>query len=403
MSQKRYMTAKEATTRLGVSVQTLYAYVSRGLIRSEVVPGNTRKHYYLSEDVIRLVDRKAQRNDPVKVTQEALHWGAPLLESALTLIADDHLYYRGQDACELAQTSTFEQIAALLWTESTENATAVFNSQGSKSPVVTRRVTAACRGSITAMSIALALALEHDLAAYDLAPANVAHTGARILRLLTRAITDSAPQTTIAATLAKTWGIDHARARVIDAALILCADHELNASSFTARVVASTEANPYAVVSAGLAALQGALHGGFTRRVSAFLREVEQAGDIQAVIRARLQRGDDIPGFGHRLYAEGDPRAALLLRLLEQTGLHPRQMGFALAVSREVQQATGKAPTIDFALVVLERALCLPPASALALFALGRTAGWIAHAIEQYSTGELIRPRARYTGTLPAD
>jgi len=391
------MTAKEATTHLGVSVQTLYAYVSRGLVRSEVVPGNTRKHHYLSEDVIRLVDRKAQRSDPLRATQEALHWGAPLLESALTLITDSHLYYRGQDACILAQTFSFEQIAALLWTASIENAGMLFDRPNVKSPAVSAKAMSAGKGPIVAMTIALALASEHDLAAYDLAPQNVAQSGVRILHLLTLALTGVTKlESPIAQTLAKTWNV--APAQLLDAALILCADHELNASSFTARVVASAEANPYAVVSGSLAALQGARHGGHTRRVAAFLREVEQAGDTQVVIRERLQRGDDIPGFGHRLYAERDPRAALLLRLLEQTDLRPAVLAFAMTVSREVEQATGKAPTIDYALVVLESVLQLPPDSALALFALGRSAGWIAHAIEQYATGELIRPRARYVG-----
>ena len=400
MSQKRHMTAKEATTRLGVSVQTLYAYVSRGLIRSEVVPGNTRKHHYLSEDVIRLVERKAQRSDPVKATQEAVHWGAPLLESALTLITDDQWYYRGRDACALAQTCNFEQVAALLWTESIDNAGALFDGPNGASPNVSAGEIAEGKGPIAAMTIALALASEHDLAAYDLAPRNVAQTGARILHLLTRVMTGVTEQeATIAHTMAKAWKL--APARLLDAALILCADHELNASSFTARVVASAEANPYSVVSGGLAALQGARHGGNTRRVAAFLREIEQAGEVQGVLRERLQRGDDIPGFGHRLYVEGDPRAALLLRLLEQTGLHPDILAHAMMVSREVQRATGKAPTIDYALVTLERVLQLPPDGALALFALGRTVGWFAHAIEQYSTGELIRPRARYIGALP--
>jgi citrate synthase len=235
-----------------------------------------------------------------------------------------------------------------------------------------------------------------------LAPDNVAQTGARILQRLTQALTRSSIlTTTIASSLSEAW---HAEpARLVDAALILCADHELNASSFTARVIASAEATPYAVVMGGLAALTGFRHGGQTRRVAAFLREIEQAESTRAAVRARLQRGDEIPGFGHRLYAAGDPRGALLLSLLEQSGVNAASIAFSRNVIEEVRQVTGRAPTIDFALVTLERALRLPPDSALALFGLGRTAGWIAHAIEQYATGQLIRPRARYTGRQPSD
>jgi citrate synthase len=151
-----------------------------------------------------------------------------------------------------------------------------------------------------------------------------------------------------------------------------------------------------------LAALSGFRHGGQTRRVAAFLREIEQAGSIRSAVGARLQRGDEIPGFGHRLYAAGDPRGALLLTLLEQSGVNTASTSVARNVIEEVQQVTGRAPTIDYALATLERALRLPPDSALALFGLGRTAGWIAHAIEQYAIRQLIRPRAKYTGRQPA-
>ena len=401
MSQKRYLTAKEATARLGVSVATLYAYVSRGLIRSEVFPGNTRKRHYLSEDVQKLIDRRTQRSDPARAAREALHWGAPLLDSALTLIADNALYYRGSDACELAQTQTFEQVAALLWTGASEDAAGLFGQTAQNDDTVASAGAPPPAASpIAAMQIALALAGERDLAAYDLTPRRVAHSGARILDLLTRVLTGGRNRTaTIAGTLAGAW---HAgQAALFDAALIVCADHELNASSFAARVIASAEAGPYAVVSGGLAALQGLRHGGDTRRVAAFLREIEQAGAAQPVLRERLQRGDLIPGFGHRLYPDGDPRAALLLRLLAQSGARQDTLALARDVVAAVQRTAGKAPTIDFALAVMERALQLPPDSALALFALGRAAGWIAHAIEQYGTGQLIRPRARYTGNPP--
>src|SRR6266542_178392 len=120
MSAELYLTSKQAAAQLGVSMATLYAYVSRELIRSEEMAGNPRERRYLAEHVQALLDRKALRRDPARAAHDALHWGAPVLESALTLIADGHLYYRGQDACQLAQQQTFEEVAAWLWTEKRE-------------------------------------------------------------------------------------------------------------------------------------------------------------------------------------------------------------------------------------------------------------------------------------------
>ena len=183
--------------------------------------------------------------------------------------------------------------------------------------------------------------------------------------------------------------------------LILCADHELNASTFTARVVASTGAHLYLVVTAGLAALQGFKHGGNTLLVEKLLREVSTPEAARRVIAEHLRRGEYIPGFGHRLYPYGDPRAALLLRLIAQSFPDAPTMDLANTIAEVVLEVTGKKPNVDFALVVLAQTLSLPPESALALFALGRTVGWIAHAIEQYQREELLRPRAQYVGLRP--
>ncbi|MEO6027566.1 MAG: citrate synthase, partial [Candidatus Binatia bacterium] len=192
-------------------------------------------------------------------------------------------------------------------------------------------------------------------------------------------------------------------ATLFQTTLVLCADHELNASTFTARCVASTGATPYAVVSAGLAALQGHRHGGASDRLEAFIREVGAPRDARRVVTARLRRGESIPGFGHPLYPDGgDPRAQILLDLVQR--LHPRAPGTLLmrAVLETVTELIGVRPNLDFGLVAVCRALALPLGSAVGLMALARTAGWIAHALEQYPDERLIRPRARYTGASPA-
>jgi citrate synthase len=399
MANVRYMTAKEAAALLGVKEATLYAYVSRGLIRSDAISDTPRQRLYLAEDVQKLAARKVQRRDPAKVAREALHWGTPMLESALTLITENTLYYRGYDAVRLAREHTLEEVAALLWTGRLEQAEQLF----AVKPLLASRTWPGADAHLPVpqrLQVALALAATDDLSAYDLRPEAVAQTGARILWLMAAVAAQvDTLDTTIAGTLAQAW--HPGTAALLNAALILCADHELNTSSFTARVVASTEANPYAVVLAGLAALDGFKHGGATKQATAFLREVGEPSQVRLVIAERLRRGERLPGFGHRLYPDSDPRAVALLSMLAEA--YPTSPALVLAhmVIREATAVTGGAPTIDFVLAALEHTLQLPYGTGFTLLAIGRTAGWIGHALEQYEGQRLIRPRARYIGVPP--
>jgi citrate synthase len=192
---------------------------------------------------------------------------------------------------------------------------------------------------------------------------------------------------------ARAWGLNPDGADLIRRALVLLADHELNASTFAARVAASTGASLSAACLAGLSALSGPLHGGMAARVEAFADEADRR-DALCAVSARLERGSSLPGFDHPLYPDGDPRATALLARFEP----PATLA---ALWRATQSATGLAPNIDFALVALARGLALPPDAPFILFATARSAGWTAHAIEQLQTGRLIRPRARYVGTAP--
>jgi citrate synthase len=188
---------------------------------------------------------------------------------------------------------------------------------------------------------------------------------------------------------------------VLRAALILCADHELNVSSFTARCVASAGSNPYAVVVSGLAALEGTKHGGVSARVESMLESVRRETRLQPAIDARLRRGDRIDGFGHPLYPHGDPRAATIVALLRDRYAASPEWRFVREFAERAAVAVREEPNLDFALAALARVLRLPPGAPLTLFAIGRTIGWIGHAIEQYATGQLIRPRAKYVGVVP--
>jgi len=393
------MTAKDAAALLGVKEATLYAYVSRGLIRSEAISDAPRQRLYLAEDVQTLAARKVQRRDPAKVARDALHWGTPMLESALTLITENTLYYRGYDAIKLARAHTLEEVAALLWTGSLEQAQQLFATK----PLLASRMWPSADAplpTLQRLQVALALAATDDLRAYDFHPEAVAQTGARILWLMAAVAASAGTlDTSIAGTLAQAW--QPGTAALLNAALVLCADHELNTSSFSARVVASAEASPYAVVLAGLAALEGFKHGGQTKQATAFLREVAELSRVRLVLAERLRRGERLPGFGHRLYPDRDPRAVALLSMLAEAYPTSPALALAQAIIREATAITSGAPTIDFALAVLEHTLQLPYGTGLTLLALGRTAGWIGHALEQYQGQRLIRPRARYIGVSP--
>jgi citrate synthase len=400
------LSARQAADELGVSLPTLYAYVSRGMVRSEAAEGKRRNRRYRAEDVRRLRERKERRRHPEGVVERVLHWGTPVMESGITLIDDGRLYYRGRDVADLAARSTVEEVAALIWTADEAKAPTLFPPEP---PVYHQRiqdVSPFVTGlpPVEVFQVLLSLSAAEDPAAYDLRPAAVARTGARILRLMTNVAAGEAATRVarVAEALQCGWSPeDPGAAALLGSALVYCADHELPVSTFAARCVASSEATPYAVVLAGLAALGGVKHGGEVELVEAFLREVEAAGDASAAISGRLRRGERVPGFGHSLYPDGDPRAAGLLSLTAEAYPESPAVSLSEAVAGEALQFMGERPTVDLALVTIARTLGLPPGGATALFALGRTIGWIGHAIEQYEGGSLIRPRARYVGEQP--
>ena len=393
-----WLTSQEAATRLGVSRPTLYAYVSRGWVRSTPAPDHPHARRYAREDVERLRQRAEQRRHPEKVMGRALHWGVPLLESSITLVAGNRLYYRGYDACELAHSRSIEEIASLIWLGSFEN----------HFPPSDRHIAATGRPDgrsfIARAQSMLPLVAARDPLAFDLRPRSVVHTGWRILNLLTSIAVESPHAAkTIDETLRRHWAsrVPHA-ADLLRAALIVCADHELNVSSFTARCVASAGANPYMVVIAGLAAIEGPKHGGITARIETMFNELRGARDLNRAIADRLRRGEPLYGFGHPLYEDGDPRAKLILDLLQELQPKSYEVKIARQIARYGEEAlNAEKPTIDFALVALAQALKLPDGAALTLFALGRTIGWIGHAIEQYARDQMIRPRAKYVGVMP--
>ena len=403
MVSSRFLSSREACAELGIRPQTLYSYVSRGLIRSETGDRRHRTRQYYREDIERIRRNKELRARPEAAAEQALRAGDPILESALSRIDDDDLYYRGISVGELARESTVEEVASLLWTGDRSLRVDGFSGEA-RLEGVGRALAAelAPLSKVERMQVLLSTSGAADPAAFATAPPHVHRCGARILRLVTLvAAGRDRTGAGAARTLQNAWLPGRPEtARLIEAALILCADHELNVSTFTCRTVASSGASLWAVVTAGLSALQGPRHGGATGRLEALWDEAAANG-VTDTIAGRLRRGDSIEGFGHVVYRGVDPRAKVLMELLEEAVPDAPELAMAKELIGEVGKRTGLSHNVDLGLVALRRALGLEKGAALLLFCLGRIVGWIAHAIEQYQSGRLIRPRARYTGPEP--
>ena len=349
------------------------------------------------------MERKESRSNPAKVAEKGLHWGSPVLQSSLTLIDGGRLFYRGLDVMELADRFTLEQVAALLWTGDPKQSVALFADDDATPPRIVSGLFKPARhlGPVERCQLILPLAASSDLAAHDLRPAAVAKTGARILRLVFSAVVGSPAALPLERALVRAWVPNRESvAPALRAALILCADHEFNVSAFTARCVASARATPYEVVLGALAAFRGRRHGGVSEEVQMLFREAQSTSGCRELVSARLRSFGYVPGFGHQLYPGGDPRARKLISVAKAYG-RPTEVELATRLIHASHALIGDYPNLDFGLAMFARALRLSSEAPIAIFALGRTVGWIAHAIEQYADAQLIRPRARYIGPTP--
>jgi citrate synthase len=420
----RWVDADLAARQLGVKPATLYAYVSRGQLRRR--PGaDGRRSEYHAGDLAELAVR-GRRARPVRPSDI-------VVPSAVTRIAAEGPVYRGRPAVELAGHVPFEQVATLLWDAADGPSLGVAPGDAVRSwPAppdhleVARAVTAALgTGAEPAARLAPVVASLRtvDPLGQDVEPAVVVATarsliatlastcGARavttgsIAARVTRAITGDASGADASgadatggdASGADATGPASAAASLVDAALVLLADHELAASTLAVRVAASARCDPYAALLAGLAVLTGRRHGGAALGLERALREVAGGADAAGALARTRTAGGAIAGFGHPLYPDGDPRATRLLALLRGGPLVERCEPLDAILSAAARRGLPP-PSVDAVLAGVTHAVGAAPGSAELLFGLGRTAGWIAHALEQYAEPRLLRPRAVYVG-----
>ena len=405
-----YLTAAEAARRLGVKPATLYAYVSRGVL-SRVRAPDGRTSLFGAEEVEQLARRGRPRR-PAGVADITV-------ESAITEITGDSLRFRGLDATRLAVSRTFEEVAELLWTGEFPS-----GRESGREPWRARPAALAAGRAAQAALPAGTLPLERlqvivpAMAATDPLrlqldrPAVIA-AGQNIIAGMVDCLpgdVTSAAADPVAGRLWSRLSAGHGQRRpspglmrALSAALVLLADHELAASTLAARAAASVRADPYAVVGTGLGAMSGALHGGASLGAETLMAAASGPEDVPRVVGELLRRGEKVPGFGHFVYRGGDPRAILLLDLVRRVAPKSRQLAVADAVFAEVRHKSLPEPNIDFAIATLVRVAGMVRGAGEAIFAVARTAGWIAHALEAYSGPGPLRPRAVYTGRPAAD
>ncbi|HYX36212.1 MAG TPA: citrate synthase family protein [Oligoflexus sp.] len=402
---KAMLTAAEACAMLGIKAQTLYAYVSRGQLRAETYPGRTGK-LYARDDVEMLMARSRARAGHGPTAASAMRWGDPILDSAITCIQAGQIYYRGYSLRELLRKGfSFEQVAELLWSGELP----LQKVQWSALPIDA--------GTPIHTAAPLARRVLHRLAHMALLDPEgqdelIDQTLKRARGLIRQAVDElfpgsaSAPAA-MAPRIADSIGWDQAEAvDAIDAALISSADHELNASTFAARVAASTGADLYASILAAVASFSGRHHGLASLEVHAFITEPPAGWSRKKQLSVLLESSQLLPGFGHRLYADGDPRVEPLLQ--KARALAAARKGEAQHWMEEIEGVLSLAktmgcplPNLDLGLVAVALALGLPREGGSALFIIGRLAGWTAHILEQRQQGFMLRPRARYVGRAP--
>jgi citrate synthase len=420
------LTAAEAAAQLGVKLGTLYAYVSRGWLKSyrrrvgrdalyrrsdiEALRGMTMPER--GRRARSLPDASSWVTIAQPPTAEASPSGVIVAESGVSSIIEGQLAYRGYPIEEVVEHATFEEVCLLLWNgerptqmELERLRQAIATAQ--MPPPVASALTGIGQHAPSLLRLAVMMPV---LAAQPRKPGSRRIDDAQeLVRMMPLALASASTRgskrhlLSTAERLLQAFSGPEFRSwerRSLDRVLVACAEHELNASTFAARVVASTGADLYASVLAALCSLSGPIHGGACDRIENMFAALESGIRLETVLQQFGQRNLLPPGFGHAIYPAGDPRARLLKTVAASISQHKGKRWFDMAchIEERVWRRDQLRPNLDFYLTVCTRMLGFPRGLPAAIFALGRAAGWIAHSLEQYADNRLIRPRMRYRG-----
>jgi citrate synthase len=380
------LTTEDVADRLGVKPSTVYAYVSRGLLPSRR-NAEGKGSLFARSDIDAFVASRKRTSTPT-------------VQTGITLIQFGGLYYRGNDVSKLAFSTSFESVVNLLWTG--EQKPVDLLARPAQLALARKAIAQLPKNTRTTdyLRVIVPAVATIDPLRFDTARQAVAATSRALLGTMVEALPSGSapPEVSLAEALWHRLTRKAPRANDIEtmnAALILLADHDIAASTLAARVAASTRAHPYAVVGAGLAALDGPLHGAASNLAYNLIEEAARNGDPVGTIADYLQAGELIPGFGHNLYPDGDPRARLLLERLPKGKVRDA----TTRITETMRTRSGVHPNIDLALAAFTRQAGMPAHAGEAIFAIARTAGWIAHALEEYEARPLrFRFSAQYAG-----
>ncbi len=370
MTAPRFETSERACERLNISPQTLYAYVSRGLISTNPHPRDSRKRLYSSADIDLLHTQQEKGRSRHAIAASTLDFGEPILHSKLSSIRGGRYYYRGVSAITLSESSTLEDIFEMLC-----------NTKITSQPRVVSSELIMPESTVFARIVG---ALAHQM------KTSGTHGNKQNAYYLLRLLSSNAAKTAelsaqepVHEMLGRSWSTHPQAPDLIRRALVLCADHELNASTYATRVTASTGASLAACLMTGVSTLSGSLHGGLTDRCLRWMKAQCKQPPPELTPSCKF----DPPGFGHRLYPEGDPRPLEILK-------HCKEPESWKTTRSQILDLYNTHPALDYGLALLEHELNLPKGAGFAIFAIGRSVGWLAHSFEQRKTGALIRPRA---------
>ena len=408
------ISSRDALAMLDVKSQTLYAYVSRGLIRVDP-SSSARARMYLRRDVEAVTAKGRSTRAATSAAERSLRWGgATVMHTAITFIGPGGPVYRGQYALDLARAGrTFEECTELLWNGALPKEVPVWSAPTVPVafPSYARVICGAAPNNTSRHLLALVANAyiatversgpgepgRHERDARQLIQVLASAFG--LLRSKPRLVPPTAPDS-VATLVAKSSGIAISRPTVaaLNACLVIAADHELTPSTFVARIAASAGADTMSCITSALASFEGQQNGLGCDECEQALLTAGSRNTYLAAIAKSLAELRPVAGYNHFVYPDGDPRGDYLLEIATQ--LTGKQAANAWMVSwiGTAHKQLGVRPSVVAGLVAVCAALGMPRRSAGALMALSRTAGWLAHSAEQRLSGVAVRPRARYIG-----
>jgi len=411
-NDSEYVSGTEAARLLGVKPQTLYTYVSRGIIQS-LPTAKGQRRLYLRSDIEKLRARPRARRAMGAVAASAMYAGEPIIPTSITEITAAGPRYRGRLATELANAGLpFENVVELLWTGELLDEPILWALE--PLPEVTLRLLKPLQRSRPDASIAhifalitLSISMARGSRAERLRSSGIVMAARQVMQTFAGCFGYLSPRrvflpcvsgTPIATSVLRAYGLPHSdeRLRIINGLMVLLADHELSPATFATRVAASSGANLHACLVSAIETSSGWKIGEIYDRTEDFLRGVKSKAELMRRAREFQAVGRAPPGFNHPIYPRGDPRAAFIFDLIRRTGRPSRYMNMIFAFLEEAERELELKPRMEFCAVSVAMDLGFPRRAAASLYLLARVAGWVAHVMEQRLSSALLRPRAKF-------